>query len=249
MLKSVASSVAGLAVAGAFVSSPVLAAGGYPIYGSVKDEVIYEPPPFTWSGVYLGVNAGFGWGDSDWTARRDIGVVVDTRDRFNHDPQGGLVGGHLGFNYQTGRFVWGLEGSVAGANIEEETRSRFDGALLTTDIKTLWSVTGRVGYDWGRLLTYAKGGYAGANIELTARDPFLFQISESKVHNGWTVGGGLEFLASDNLVLGVEYNYYDFGEATHHRAVDNDVTLQTVTARVSYKFDFGDRMLPGIPWK
>src|SRR5690606_19334284 len=92
VLKSVASSVAGIAVAGALVALPALADGGYPIYGGgVKDEVLYAPPPITWTGFYIGVHAGYGWADSDWRALpalEEITGFVLTGERFSHDPEG-----------------------------------------------------------------------------------------------------------------------------------------------------------------
>lgn len=253
VLKSVASTVAGLAAAGALVTSPALAAGGYPIYGSVKDEapVLYAPPPITWTGFYIGAHVGGGFADSDWTSRVDIDDIVARGDTFNHNPQGWLGGGQIGYNFQTGRFVWGIEGTLSGADIDDTTRSRFGDIFLSTNIDMLWTVTGRLGYDWGRVMTYVKGGYAGANVELSAHDRFgnftgFTRISEENTHNGWTVGAGIEFLATENIVLGLEYNFYDLGEESYgerFRFVENrdpieaDVDLHTVTARVSWKFN------------
>src|SRR5690606_9139057 len=204
VLKSVASSVAGIAVAGALFASPALADGGYAIYGDggFKDEVLYAPPPITWTGFYIGVHAGYGWADSDWQALQALEDVTNdfiiAGDRFSHDPEGWLGGGQIGYNFQTGRIVWGVEATLSGADINEESRPfpvLWDSARLETSIDTLWTVTGRLGYDWGRVLTYVKAGYAGADVELSARDPILeFRATDSNTHHGWTVGGGIEFL-------------------------------------------------------
>jgi len=260
VLRSVASAVVGVAATGAFLASPAFADGGYPIYGDggFKDEVHFAPPPITWTGFYIGFHAGYGWGDSDWKALDDFDPIL-AGDRFNLDPEGGVFGGYIGYNAQTGPVVWGIEASLSGADINESVRTTFGGLIdpppirFDTDIDTLWSVTGRIGYDWGRLLTYVKAGYAGADVELTITDPGLFRISDSKTHHGWTVGGGIEYLASENLVLGLEYNYYDFGEKDYgkrftelpHGLIENDVQLHTVTARLSYKF--GRRVLVAEP--
>jgi len=251
VLKSVASSVAGIALAGALVASPALADGGCPIYGDCgfKDEVLYAPPPIVWSGFYIGLHAGGGWGNSDWEALEDLAPpIVVTGDRLGHDIDGGLIGGHIGFNLQTGRLVWGIEGTLSGTNISDDRVTDFGFPInpvrLEAEIDTLWSVTGRLGYDWGRLLTYVKAGYAGADVELSAKS-LGFAVSDSQIHHGWTVGAGLEYLASENLVLGVEYNFYDFGSEDYGRRlpgfdtdhlVENDLDLHTVTARISYKF-------------
>ncbi len=259
--KSVALTVAGVAMAGALLPSPVLADGGYPMYGSLKEEVLFAPPPITWTGFYIGAHVGGGFADSDWTSRADIGNFVDRGDTFSHNPQGWLAGGQIGYNFQTGRFVWGIEGTISGADIDDSTHSRFGDLFLSTNIDTLWTVTGRLGYDWGRVLTYVKAGYAGANVELSAQDRFdeiggFTRISDEKTHNGWTVGGGLEFLATPNIVLGLEYNFYDLGEEDHFRRFDvaegrpfieNDVDLHTVTARVSYKFNRVREVVAPLP--
>jgi len=261
VLKPVVSTVAGIAFAGAFSVSSAFADGGYPLYGgapSMKDEVVYAPPPIVWSGFYLGLHAGYGWGNSDWKALTDIFDPILAGDRLSHDPDGGLVGGHIGYNFQAGRFVFGIEGTLSGTNIEEKTVTDFGFAIdpvhLRTEINTMWTVTGRLGYDWGRLLTYVKAGYAGADVETSARDFLNFRVTDSQTHHGWTVGGGIEYLASENLILGVEYNYYDFGSEDYgrwlpwletDRLVRNDVDLHTVTARVSYKI--GPRRVAAEP--
>jgi len=165
--KSVALSVAGMAVAGALIASPALADGGYPIYGDggLKDEVLLAPPPITWTGFYLGAHVGGGYADSDWTSRFDSGDVVHFGDTFSHNPQGWLGGGQIGYNLQTGQAVWGIEATLSGADIDDTKRSRFDDVFLSTDIDMFWTVTGRLGYDWGRVLTDGPGRYAGAQAE------------------------------------------------------------------------------------
>lgn len=258
VLKSVAFTVAGVAVAGALLSSPALADGGYPLYGAAPQEpVLFAPLPTTWTGFYIGAHAGGGFANSDWEALRDIDPVVEAGDQFSHEPDGWLAGGQLGYNFQTGRFVWGIEGTISGADINETTRSRFADIFLSTDIDLLWTVTGRLGFDWGRALTYVKAGYAGANVELSASDrldvfPGFTRVSDDNTHHGWTVGAGIEVLATNNIVLGLEYNFYDLGEEdygdnlrfTEDRRpfIENDVELHTVTARLSYKF--GPRLIP-----
>lgn len=65
-----------------------------PVYKSPA----FVAPVFTWTGFYVGVNAGYGFGNSDW----DPGPSFNTK--------GALVGGTLGYNLQTGSYVWGIEG-------------------------------------------------------------------------------------------------------------------------------------------
>ena len=51
-------------------------------------------PPYTWSGFYIGVNGGGGWGHSNWDTAGGIST------------SGGLVGGTVGYNYQYDRAVF-----------------------------------------------------------------------------------------------------------------------------------------------
>jgi hypothetical protein len=91
---------------------------------------------------------------------------------FNIDTSGILGGGQAGFNYQTGSWVIGIEGSVAGANLDSSRRSAFFPAsdTYTAGVDLLTTVTGRVGYARDKWLAYAKGGWADADVELTLFD-------------------------------------------------------------------------------
>jgi outer membrane immunogenic protein len=60
---------------------------------------VYVAPLFSWTGFYVGINGGYAWGDADWSG---------TSGSASTKPAGGLLGGTVGFNYQTGVWVWGL---------------------------------------------------------------------------------------------------------------------------------------------
>ncbi len=254
MLKSVAFSLVGLAVAGSLAAATsASAAGGYPPYGSIKDvpppAPVYVPPPANWGGAYLGFHVGYGWGDSDWNFREDTIFGLEG-ERFSRHPEGWIGGGQIGYNWQTGKLVWGLEGTLSGSDVDRTSVNPLDvDQTVKTEMDLMWSVTGRLGYDWGGLLTYVKAGYAGANVEISAFDPDTVpdptSFRKSTTHNGWTVGAGLEYLVSPNIILGVEYTYTDFGDETLRGldsegdpySVRNDMTMHAVMARFSYKFD------------
>lgn len=66
-------------------------------------------PAYDWSGVYIGVQAGYGWGDNDYSA---LGSAAD----FDSD---GFVGGlTVGANWQSGAFVYGVEADISYSNID-----------------------------------------------------------------------------------------------------------------------------------
>jgi outer membrane immunogenic protein len=87
------------------------------------------------------------------------------------------------------------------------------GSIDQTDIRSLASVTGRVGYAWDRLLGYVKGGGAWERDEYTVFDAATrtIQGTARETRGGWTVGVGGEMAFTDWLSGFVEYNYYDFG--------------------------------------
>ncbi len=245
MLKSVACSVTSLALAAAMAASSPAFAEGLPERLPPQEFVPFAPAAI-WSGIYVGFQGGFAWGNSDWRFRNVSHFNDFIGDRFNHDPSGSVFGGQIGFNKQYGHVVWGLEASLAGADIRDSSRSPFFVAdRLRTNVDLIWTVTGRLGYEWGPMLTYVKGGYAGADVAITVRDPVTpVRAHEDETRNGWTVGGGVEYLLSSQVVFGVEYDFLDFGDRSHSirasdgsfLAVDTDASAQVVTARLSYKF-------------
>jgi outer membrane immunogenic protein len=223
-------------------------AEGIADHGRIND--VQHNEPFSWTGFYVGSHVGHAWANADWTFTEQVNFFADGGSKLSHDPHGWFSGGQVGLNRQVGPWVWGLEGTLSGGDVDKEARSPFapDQDSFTTDIQTLWTVTGRLGYAWDRWLAYGKAGYAGGRIEVSAFDAANGTLAnQTEVHHGWTVGGGIEYLLTRNLVLGVEYNYIDLGEAAYRTTiqndtfhspfrVDNDVTAHAVMGRLSYKF-------------
>ena len=209
-----------------------------------------------WSGFYLGGQLGGAWNDTDWRYNNpnwfNTFLSVTVINTFDMDGSGFLGGGQVGFNHQSGAWVFGIEGSVAGADVSGNQRSPFFPASdrYTSDINLLTTVTGRLGYAGDRWLVYAKGGWAGADVELTLFDqPSQIRASSDTWANGWTVGAGAEYALGQNLSLGVEYNYADLdtgnwtlrcncpsGLGGGTPVMDGDIAIQSVTARLNYRF-------------
>ena len=169
-----------------------------------------------WGGFYIGGQLGGAWSNADWHYDNHnwfntLGpALVGTN--FAIDGSGVLGGGQAGYTYQTGAFVFGVEGSLAGADLDESEKSPFfpEADLYTTKISWLTSVAGRVGFACDRWLAYAKGGWAGADIELDLFDHETpVRANASTWANGWTVGGGAEYALAKSVSLGVEYDYAD----------------------------------------
>ena len=243
MWKALASS----AVVGAslFAGISTALADGMPSYGRMP---CCAP---NWSGVYFGGHLGAGWADTEWIGPSAFFGV----NRFSTNPDGLVGGGHVGVQHQWGNVVAGVEVSYDGSRMRETVVGPvaiFPQDAFQTKVNDLFSVVGRLGYAQGGWMAYAKGGYANGEVELSGvSGPPLANatFSTSDRPHGFTVGSGLEWMATRNIVLGLEYNYvYLRGDSLAATtggtvpgaalAIDlGDVRMQTLMARVSFKFD------------
>jgi outer membrane immunogenic protein len=161
-------------------------------------------PAFTWTGLYLGLNGGFGFGSSKWTSAAGVATSSFSVDGFQ-------VGGTIGGNYQINQLVLGLEGDFDWQNLRGSTPAG-TGCPGSCDTSSNWigTVRGRVGYAFDRVLVYGTGG--GAFTDVRASQAALPWSSSTKV--GWTAGGGLEYAFTDNWTTKVEYLFADFQGVT-----------------------------------
>jgi outer membrane immunogenic protein len=160
----------------------------------------YLPPPplFSWTGFYLGINGGYGFGQSSWT-----NPTLPPTGNFN--TSGFLIGGTLGANYQIGSFVIGLEGDGDWNNANGSAAC--SGISCTTQSDWLATVRGRAGFAWDRVLFYGTGGAAFGDVQAAAGGlPFA-----SVTQTGWTAGAGVEWAFLPNWTAKVEYLYVNLG--------------------------------------
>ena len=114
-------------------------------------------------------------------------------------------------NQFAGGWVIGIAGDYAWTNASgSNTSLLFPGFTNHSEVKSLASVTGRIGYAWDRFLGYVKGGGAWERDQHDFTDG-VFSASVSATRSGWTIGVGAEYAFSNYLTGFVEYNYYDFG--------------------------------------
>jgi outer membrane immunogenic protein len=177
----------------------------------------YAPvaPIYNWTGFYIGGHIGGAFPGED-------NALIGSRDGTF---MGGVQGG---YDYQFApNWVFGLEANYSF----KDTNSNFDN-------RGLGSVTGRLGYTWGPALLYAKGGYAWADSRFTNG------FGGNGGRDGYTVGGGLEYLFTQNWSGKVEYQYYDFGNVTFLTPAlavggfKNDE--HTIKAGLNYRFNLGN---------
>jgi outer membrane immunogenic protein len=170
-------------------------------------------PVYNWTGFYVGVHAGYGWGQSSWTDDPIFGGVS----LGSHNINGGLIGGQIGYNWQMQNWVFGVEADGAWANIKGN-HVDFQQSNLNTKIDALGTLTGRVGYAWNNNLFYVKGGGAWASFKYADYDTSIagspLNGASSDTRWGWIVGAGWEYGFQRNWSVKVEYDYIDFGSDT-----------------------------------
>ena len=192
---------------------------------------VYVAPGFSWTGFYVGINGGYGWAKSSWSSAVTSGDV---------SPKGWLIGGTLGYNMQTGNFVWGLEGDIDLSTIKGST-SGGTGVCATPgcESRNRWFGTarGRIGYAFDRWLPYLTGGAAFGDVKMSPNTG----LSETKPKIGWTAGAGIEWAFMTNWSTKIEYLYADLGKSTCSAAscgVDTDVTWKANIVRLGVNYRF-----------
>ena len=195
----------------------------------------YKGPPrsvvsyYNWTGFYAGINAGYGFGTATWSAAPTA----------NSKPKGMLVGGTVGYNWQAGAIVYGIEGDFNWSDVKGDATCAVG---ITCETKSDWLATfrGRVGYAFDRWLPYVTGGGAYGNVKATVSIPIAgLAASSSSDQFGWTIGGGLEYAFLGNWTAKIEYLYVDLGSFnTGPAPIVNNVSFKEniVRAGLNYKF-------------
>lgn len=186
-----------------------------PVYkGAVRPIVAY----YNWTGLYAGINGGYAFGDA--------GVGTGSP-----SPSGYLIGGTVGYNYQVGSIVYGLEGDFDYASVKDTVAC---GAFTcTAEQKWLATFRGRVGYAFDRWLPYLTGGGAYSNVRASI-NPGVASASDTKL--GYTLGAGLEYAFMSNWTAKIEYLYVDLGRINTAVGTSGDITENVVRAGLNYKF-------------
>lgn len=178
---------------------------------------VYTAPVYDWTGVYFGVFGGGGFGNHN--VNNQLGQAGTFTDyTANYSSQGGLAGGELGYNWQSGSYVVGIEGDlfwsgIKGSDAAGIAAGAFPAALTSVDQDNLrWggTVRARGGFTVDRWLMFFTGGYAFGDIAHTNTDPVL-GVDRFTVHaNGLTAGAGFEYAITNNVIGKFEYRYYNF---------------------------------------
>lgn len=269
-----------LALLGASMSMltvvPAMAADIYG--GSTKDSgsaVVGVPSSYSWAGPYVGLHAGFGVGrgvnDMSFDHENDvsdtISVMQDDDDYHNFVPlfstedelSGVIYGGQAGYNFQYGRIVFGIEGSLSGTDISGKEAGSGIATFFETETSIDWLglVEGRLGFASGGTLFYLHGGLAVADVSTVAKitsgldnpkgSARLGEVDETRY--GWVAGVGIEHALGNDWTARVNYSYIDLGEESSSTTIrdfdgdpvgsfgmKSDVTINAITVGVNRRF-------------
>lgn len=222
-----------------------------------------EAPSYNWTAAYGGATAGFNWGSADTTYLApgllngffpaDQGLI-SAQGSGGLKPHGFAGGVEVGYNWQWGNIVSGVEGDFQYLGF----RKSFDGTFGTvfagtqgthTDVNVDWLFTfrGRVGLALNRTLLYATGGLAVADVRFAQSNFFpafatIDALSVNKTKAGWVIGGGIEQALWDKWSIKVEYLHIDLGNI-NEESITNGFLNPAVQVAFSHNTDVKDNIV------
>jgi outer membrane immunogenic protein len=201
----------------------------------------YTAAVYNWTGFYIGVNGGGGWGQSKW---QYTGAAVST----DHDTSGALAGGQIGYNWQADAWVFGVEADGDWADIKGSRLCPNPAFICTTNTRDLASFRGRVGYTANNVLFYGTGGLGYATTRYSALiggNPAAgltgFYTNDRL---GYAAGAGIEWGFAPNWSAKIEYMHYGFDTHTSPLGAIGANTaalrldIDTVKAGINYRFNW-----------
>jgi outer membrane immunogenic protein len=200
-------------------------------------------PPFSWSGFYIGGHVGGA------KVERCLELTLLDAEACV-DRTGWLGGGQIGYNWQAGQLVFGVEFSGSFADLGGGVNAGLlpGGMYFESDGKSLLMLTGRLGWAMDRTLLYVTGGAASARANVDFHVPVGAAIvvrDASLTRTGWTFGIGAEFAFTPNWSFAAQYNWIDLGGrdvtfaalgAAPLVAANVDQSFNVFTLRMNYRF-------------
>jgi outer membrane immunogenic protein len=208
--------------------------------------VKYKAPPtlWSWSGLYGGINAGYSFGRDTVREIPDLALPQTTGRVL---PSGAIFGGQLGYNWQAGRLVWGLEGdlqwsgqrdsSCGGVECLQAYNVENAATLFRHEVQWFSTARARIGLANADTLFYLTGGAAWAGVRDTTtvlRDDLPSSLVHQHVLTGWALGGGIEGRLSQAWTVKFEYLHLQFNPST--------VTGRVAAGNNVIAFDFSERV-------
>ena len=206
---------------------------------------------YDWSGFYIGGNGGWGSSRNCWDLVTPAGAFIIAEGC--HDATGGVAGGQIGYRWQSGTWVFGLEGQGDWADLRGSNTTRAFPSVLgfpfinESKIDAFGLFTGQIGWAANNVLFYVKGGGAVAadRYRVFSTPGVIAGTTGDDTRWGGVVGTGLEFGFAPNWSAGVEYDHLFMQDRTHTFVdttgaffgtdrIRQDVDL--VTVRVNYRW-------------
>lgn len=174
---------------------------------------------YDWTGVYIGGFGGVGFGNHN--VNNATGQAVPFADyTANYSSTGGIGGGEIGYNWQSGSFVVGVEGQLAWTGIKGNDAAQFNAgafpgvtAVDADNLRWEGALLARAGYTIDRWMFFFEGGYAFGSIQHTNTPPVGAGLPVDRFNvsaNGLTGGGGVAYAVTNNLLAKFEYRYTNF---------------------------------------
>jgi outer membrane immunogenic protein len=177
-------------------------------------------PAFSWTGFYLGANAGYG----SARAASSVTVAGATTEIDSGSLNGAVLGGQLGANWQVNALVLGLEGDLQWA--DQKQSATVAGITGTHRINTFGTIRGRLGYAFDRWMLYGTAGWAYGTYRTELTVPPFATVSASSSRGALAVGGGVEAAFANNWTAKLEYLYLDTGKVAETTGLPG-VTVNT----------------------
>jgi outer membrane immunogenic protein len=227
-------------------------------YAPYAPAYYQSPVAYEWTGVYIGLSAGGGFGlggiNNNVTSvfcstsceadEASSAAVASVPGKFNTAPSGFIGGGQIGYNYQMGGFVWGVEADFSGADISGSDSQTVTATVDTTTLVNTTTATATQKLDWlgtlrarvgavpfTPLLIYATGGLAYGQVSSQVNFSQTFSAgcacgasptasaSASSIQVGWTAGAGVEWMFAPHWSLKGEFLFYDLGQGSANTIV------------------------------
>jgi outer membrane immunogenic protein len=208
--------------------SGAIAADAYPPEPPPPGPPPVAVPAYNWTGVYIGGSAGFG------SATATISTTGFFSSAQSEDLSGGVVGAHVGAQFQYGTGVFGIEADWQWTGQSKEIPAFF-GTIIRDSIPSFYTVRARGGIALDRALIYVTAG--GGSGEFKSAAAGGFPIASASTQRGLgAFGGGIEYAATQNLILGAEYLFFRSANISLSNNVTSYVSDNIVRARLSAKF-------------
>lgn len=233
------------------------AAGAADMRLKAPPPAVPMPPPFSWTGFYIGGNLGGAWFHSDVTDS----VFFDNFDDGNNNGRF-IGGGQVGFNWQINNFVIGFEGEFDG--ISNNNNNNGNGVIIagpglnhafavTLNDTSVATAAARLGVAFDRVLWYAKvgGGWVNTNgFTVTDLNTGAAFSGGGNTFSGWLVGGGIEWAFTESWSFKFEYDFLELGNHTFtvpagafilggDTFTTGNPNLQMAKVGLNYRFNWG----------